>query len=273
MQNKTARLEQENEQLRAAVADLQKRLMQAQKLASVGTLASSITHEFNNILTTVINYAKMGVRHKDAAMRDKAFDKILAAGQRASKITTGLLSYARGRGDRREPLSLTRLVEDVLVLAEKDLQVHRIQLQLDLQAEPQVVVNSSQVQQVILNLVINARQAMEPGGTLTIIVRQNDELQMGELVVRDTGSGIPADKLPHIFETFYSTKVADEQGQGGTGLGLALCKEVVESHQGRVRVESVVGRGTMFTLKFPLAGESGSSSREGVNVQAVGAAN
>ena len=270
MSKETARLEQENEQLRAAVADLQQRLLQAQKLASVGTLASSITHEFNNILTTVINYAKMGVRHKDAATRDKAFDKILAAGQRAARITTGLLSYARGRGDRREPISLKRLVEDVLVLVEKDLQVHRIQLQLELQAEPRVVVNASQVQQVILNLIINARQAMEPGGTLTIIVRQNDEAQMGELLVRDTGAGIPADKLPHIFETFYSTKTADEQGQGGTGLGLALCKEVIESHHGRMRVESKVGRGTMFTLKLPLDAAGGARLEAGATVAAAG---
>jgi signal transduction histidine kinase len=246
----------ELEQLRAQVADLQQRLMQAQKLASVGTLASSITHEFNNILTTIINYAKMGVRHKDAATRDKSFDKILAAGQRASKITTGLLSYARARGDRRESITLNRLVEDVLVLVEKDLQVHRVRLQYDVLAEPLVVVNPSQVQQVLLNLIINARQAMGAGGTLSIVVRRNDETRMGEVLVRDTGSGIPADKLPHIFETFYTTKVADAQGQGGTGLGLALCKEVMESHHGRIRVESAEGRGTTFTLKFPLAAEA-----------------
>jgi signal transduction histidine kinase len=252
----SARLQQELEQLRAQVADLQQRLMQAQKLASVGTLASSITHEFNNILTTIINYAKMGVRHKDAATRDKSFDKILAAGQRASKITTGLLSYARGRADRRESITLNRLVEDVLVLVEKDLQVHRVRLQYDVLAEPLVVVNPSQVQQVLMNLIINARQAMEAGGTLFILIRRNDETRMGEVLVRDTGSGIPADKLPHIFETFYTTKVADEQGQGGTGLGLALCKEVMESHHGRIRVESAVGRGTTFTLKFPLAEEA-----------------
>ena len=248
-------MQRELDDLRATVADLQQRLMQAQKLASVGTLASSITHEFNNILTTIINYAKMGVRHKDAATRDKAFDKVLAAGQRASKITTGLLSYARGRGDRRESMTLNRLVEDVLVLVEKDLQVHRIRLQLDVLGEPLVLVNPSQVQQVLMNLIINARQAMDAGGTLYILIRRNDETRMAELLVRDTGSGIPADKLPHIFETFYTTKVADASGQGGTGLGLALCKEVLESHHGRIRVESAVGRGTTFTLKFPLASE------------------
>src|SRR6478736_8623522 len=97
-------------ELQHQVQSLQQQLGQAQKMSTVGALASSITHEFNNILTTVINYAKMGVRHQDVATRDKAFDKILAAGQRASKITTGMLSYARQQGDRRETMNLVALV-------------------------------------------------------------------------------------------------------------------------------------------------------------------
>lgn len=246
-------LEREVAELRAQVVDLQQKLMQAQKLSAVGTLAASITHEFNNILTTVINYAKMGVRHKSNATRDKAFDKILAAGQRASKITTGMLSYARSRGDRREPMSLVQLVQDVLVLVEKDLQMHRVRLQTDFLGQPLAEVNPSQVQQVVLNLIINARQAMEGGGTLTIGVRSSDDGQFAEIVIRDTGTGIPAEKLPRIFDPFYSTKTPDAGGQGGTGLGLALCREVVESHKGRIRVESALGRGTTFMLRFPLS--------------------
>jgi len=246
-------LQQEIERLERLVADLHQQLLQAQKLGSIGMLASSITHEFNNILTTIINYAKMGVRHRDEAVRGKAFDKILAAGQRASKITTGLLSYARARADRRDVHSLAQLVQDVLVLVEKDLQKHRIGLQLDLQPDAFSEVNSSQIQQVLLNLIINARQAMQPGGTLCLATRRNESAGTAELLVRDSGSGIPAEKLPLIFDPFYTSKTADAAGQGGTGLGLALCKDVVESHHGRIRVESVVGKGTTFTLKFPLA--------------------
>ncbi|REJ70885.1 MAG: sensor histidine kinase [Planctomycetota bacterium] len=247
------RLEQEVAELRAVVADLQQKLMDAQKMSAVGTLASSITHEFNNILTTIINYAKMGVRHRNDETRDKALDKILAAGHRASKITTGMLSYSRSRGDRREVMSLVQLVEDVLVLVEKDLQIHRIRLETDFIGDPSSEVNPSQIQQVLLNLIINARQAMEPGDSLFIGVRANPETKTADIVVRDSGAGIPPEKLPNIFEAFYSTKSADAQGQGGTGLGLALCKDVVESHKGRIRVESVIGRGTTFTLKLPLA--------------------
>ncbi|HUG91910.1 MAG TPA: ATP-binding protein [Planctomycetaceae bacterium] len=240
-------------QLEGRLGDLHRQLVQSQKLSTVGALASSITHEFNNILTTVINYAKMGLRHKDAATRDKAFDKILAAGQRASKITTGMLSYARNQADRREPADLATLVQDVLVLVEKDLQVHRVALQVDVADRPWAEVNASQIQQVLLNLIINARQAMDGGGRLSISVRSNREAGLAEIAVRDTGGGIPADKLPRIFDPFYSTKTADRQGQGGTGLGLSLCREIIESHRGRIRVESAVGQGTTFTLKLPEA--------------------
>ena len=244
----TARIAELQQQVQA----LQRQLIEAQKMSSVGVLASSITHEFNNILMTVINYAKMGVRHKDAATRDKAFDKILAAGHRASKITTGMLSYAKQQGDRRESMNLVPLVEDVLVLVEKDLQRYRIRLTTQFESQPFAAVNSGQIQQVLLNLIINARQAMEQGGGLTISVRSNLEQGQAEISIRDTGCGIPSNKLHQIFEPFFSTKSADEQGQGGTGLGLSLAKEVMESHGGRIRVESAVGSGTMFTLKFPL---------------------
>ena len=237
------------------IHDLQQQLLQAQKLCTVGELASSITHEFNNILTTVINYAKLGLRHKDNATREKSLEKILQAGQRASRITTGMLSYARRGTDRREALNLIDLAQDVLVLVEKDLQIHRIRLQTHLEGIPIALVNASQIQQVLLNLIVNARQAMETGGTLTLIVRPNVETGLAEISVQDTGCGIPPETLRRIFEPFFTTKTADSHGQGGTGLGLSLARDVIESHHGRIRVESAMGQGTTFTLKLPLAKE------------------
>lgn len=245
-------LREENTRLTREVADLRHKLREAQKLTSIGVLTSSLTHEFNNILTTVINYAKLGLRHKDGPARDKAFDKILMASQRAAKITTGMLAFVRNKGDRRDSLSLVQLLEDVLVLVEKDLQKHRIRVETQFLDRPYAAVNAGQVQQVLLNLIINARQAMADGGTLTLTVRSNIEQGFGEVSVRDTGCGIPADKLNQLFTPFFTTKTADAQGQGGTGLGLALCKDVVDAHQGRIRVESTPGVGTTFTLKFPL---------------------
>jgi signal transduction histidine kinase len=240
-------------ELERHIQELQEQLLQAQKLSTIGTLASSMTHEFNNILTTIINYAKLGLRHKDNATREKALDKILNAGQRASKITTGMLSYARRGSDRREPTDLIGLAREVLVLVEKDLKIHRVRLQTNFDSQPVVAeVNASQVQQVLLNLIVNARQAMEAGGQITVSVRAAGDGLTGEIAVRDTGRGIPAETLRKIFDPYFTTKTADAQGQGGTGLGLSLAREVIEAHHGRIRVESTVGQGTTFILKLPL---------------------
>lgn len=241
----------ELQRLEKRLDDLQEQLLAAQKLGSLGELSASIAHEFNNILTTIINYAKLGLRQKDPDARTKAFDKILNAGQRAAKITTGMLSYARSSGDRRDSHSLVKLLNDLLILVEKDLKVHRIQLDLAIDAEPYAAVNAGQIQQVLLNLIVNARQAMQPGQNMRISVAESVEDGMAEITIEDHGSGIPSDVLPHIFDRFFTTKEADQNGQGGTGLGLSMCKEVMEAHGGRIRVASAVGRGTKFTLRFP----------------------
>ena len=107
--------------------------------------------------------------------------------------------------------------------------MHRVRLQTDFVGRPFAIVNANQIQQVLLNLIVNARQAMENGGTLYLAVRPNDETAMAEISVRDTGCGIPADKLRQIFEPFFTTKEADPQGQGGTGLGL---RAVPRHHRG-----------------------------------------
>jgi signal transduction histidine kinase len=112
----------------------------------------------------------------------------------------------------------------------------------------------NQIQQVLLNLLINARQAMPSGGRVIIRLEHDVVSDTVDLVVRDTGSGIPADKLPRIFDPFFTTKSGpDETGMGGTGLGLASCRQIIESHRGRIRVESTVGKGTQFTIKLPVA--------------------
>ena len=246
-------LTQQVESLQQQIEVLQEQLMRAQKMSSVGEMAASITHEFNNILTTTINYAKMGLRRKDAATREKAFNRILSAGQRAARITTGMLGYARSSGVRKEEIDLSQIVSDVLILCEKDLQMNRVKLQTDILGHPVCEVNISHLQQVLLNLIVNARQAMDGGGMLYVTVQTSEDGSMGELEIRDTGAGIPSDELPKIFKPFFTTKEADDNGQGGTGLGLAFCREVIESHKGKMRVASTVGQGTAFTLMLPLA--------------------
>jgi signal transduction histidine kinase len=141
-----------------------------------------------------------------------------------------------------------------MVLLEREMNKYRIAVEKRLQPVPPAMVNGNQIQQVLLNLLINARQAMPSGGRILIKLGLDAEGEMVELVIRDYGCGIPADKLPHIFEAFYTTKKGpDASGKGGTGLGLAMCKDIIDAHHGRIRVDSTVGKGTAFTLKLPVA--------------------
>jgi two-component system, NtrC family, sensor kinase len=234
------------------VKALQEELRHARKLSALGELVSTTTHEFNNVLTTIINYAKLGLRNKDTASRDKALDKILGAALRAEKITNSVLGMARSRGTDRAPTDLATIVDQTLVLLEREMRKYRVQVESQLEPAPQAYVCGNQIQQVLLNLMTNARQAMPQGGRILIRVAPDPAAGTVDLTVRDTGSGIPADKLPHIFDRFYTTKQGpDASGKGGTGVGLSMCREIVEQHQGKIRVESTVGVGTAFTLKLP----------------------
>jgi signal transduction histidine kinase len=239
---------------------LWQQLVQAQKLTALGELLGTTTHEFNNVLTTIINYAKLGLRHRDDATRDKALQKILAAGERAARITNSVLGMARNRQDRFAPTCLKEIVTETLILLEREMNKYRIVVDCDLPDVPLVNANGNQVQQVLLNLLINARQAMPRGGQLAIRLQYDAERRMVDLVVRDNGVGIPADTLPRIFDAFFTTKSGpDASGKGGTGLGLAACRDIIEAHRGRIRVESTVGRGTAFTIKLPLASATSSA--------------
>jgi signal transduction histidine kinase len=233
---------------------LKEQLRQSQKLTALGELVSTTTHEFNNVLMTIINYAKMGLRHTDDATRKKAFEKILAAGMRANKITNTVLGMARNRSTGQESTDLRALVDDTLTLLEREMNKYRIKIDKQFHPIPEAHVNGNQIQQVLLNLLINARQAMPSGGRLILKLLHDPESDTVDLVVRDFGCGIPADKLPHIFDSFYTTKKGpDSSGKGGTGLGLSMCKDIIEAHQGRIRVDSTIGKGTAFTLKLPTA--------------------
>ena len=234
------------------VAILQEQLAHAQRLAALGELASTTTHEFNNVLMTILNYARLGLRHKDEPTRDKALQRILTAGERAAKITSVVLGAARNRSDGFEPTDLAKLIEDSLVLLEREMNKYRISVERQFEPAPEAIANGNQIQQVLLNLLINARQAMPSGGRLILRISPDAAEGTVDLQVRDTGSGIPADKLRRIFDPYFSTKNGpDETGKGGTGLGLASCRRIIEAHHGRIRVESTVGKGTAFTIKLP----------------------
>jgi signal transduction histidine kinase len=243
-----------SEELLAPVSEteaLRQQLLQAQRLSSVGELASSIAHEFNNILTTIINSAKLGSRNPELSEKQQAFDRIVKAGQRAAAIAGGMLGFARKSATHRQRCDIARLVEEVLILTDKDLSKNRIHVETKFHARPVAWVVPGQIEQILVNLVINARQAMPAGGRLKIEVRESATADVVELKVSDTGQGISREQLPLIFEPFFTTKQPDEYGRGGTGLGLSVCRQIIEQHHGRIRVESVVGKGSTFTVKLP----------------------
>ncbi len=243
---------EETARLQEQIELLKQQLAQAQKLTALGELVSTTTHEFNNVLMTIINYAKMGMRHKDTATRDKCLDKIFAAGNRAAKITKTVLGLARNRSGGQEPTDLTELVTCSLLLLEREMNKYRVAVDRIFKPIPEVHIDGNQIQQVLLNLLINARQAMPRGGRISIKLQYDAEVDMVDLVVRDYGCGIPQDKLPRIFDSFYTSKSGpDESGKGGTGLGLSMCRDIIESHHGQIRVNSTPGKGTAFTLKLP----------------------
>jgi signal transduction histidine kinase len=255
------------QELQQQVDFLKQQVTQMQKLTALGELVSTTTHEFNNVLMTIINYAKLGLRHKDNATREKSFEKILAAGNRAAKITNGVLGMARNRTTNQEPTNLALVVEDTLLLLERELNKYHVTVDKNYAQVPEAMVCPNQIQQVLLNLLINARQAMPGGGRVAIKIALDAENNMIDLMIRDYGCGIPADKLPRIFDAFYTTKTGpDASGKGGTGLGLSLCREIIEAHRGRIRVDSSPGKGTAFTLKLPLAPKPCASPAPVVNM-------
>jgi signal transduction histidine kinase len=150
---------------------------------------------------------------------------------------------------------VVQLVEEVLLLTEKDLSKHRVQIEKKYHQQPKVRMVVGQIEQILVNLLINARQAMPNGGRLKIDVRENTTAGMVEIRIADTGVGIPPEQLRMIFEPFYTTKQPDGNGHGGTGLGLSVCRQIIEQHHGRIRVESVVGKGSTFTVKLPMGDE------------------
>lgn len=240
-------------------------------MTALGELVSTTTHEFNNVLTTILNYAKLGLRHKDDATRTKALEKIYAAGQRAEKLTNSVLGLARNRSAEAAPTDLAALCDETLVLLEHELQKYRVGVERRYEATGRAMVIGNQIQQVLMNLLTNSRQAMPKGGQ--IVIRVADDAAAGtiDLSVRDNGAGIPIDQLPRIFDRGFSTKSGpDAEGKGGAGLGLAACREMIEESGGKIRVDSSVGKGTQFTLKLPIASAEQTAAPTGQPITTLG---
>jgi signal transduction histidine kinase len=223
------------------------------------------------VLTTILNYAKLGLRHTDDATRTRSLEKILAAAQRAEKLTSSVLGLARNRSADPAPTDLGALCDETLVLLERELQKYRVGVDRQYEARGKAMVVGNQVQQVLMNLLTNSRQAMPSGGQVVIRTADNDQTGTVDLSVRDTGAGIPMEMLPRIFDRGFSTKSGpDETGKGGAGLGLSSCREIIEAQGGKIRVESALGRGTLFTLRLPVASVAAMAGPSGQPIAQLG---
>ena len=240
--------------LQEQTAQLKEQLAQAQKQTALGELVGTTTHEFNNVLMTIINYAKLGLKNPTGETATKAFEKILTAANRCARITNGILGFARNRTATFEATDMVKVVDDTLMLLERDMMKYRVQVERTIHPTPPAMANTNQIQQVLMNVLINARQAMPQGGRIFVQLSHDPATDMVELSVRDTGSGMTPETLQRIFEAYYTTKSGpDEAGHGGTGLGLSMCKNIIEAHHGKIRVESAPGKGTAFTFRIPSA--------------------
>jgi two-component system, NtrC family, sensor kinase len=236
----------------ALLESLQTQLEHAQRMATLGELASTTTHEFNNLLMTILNYAKLGLRHKDEGTRDKALQRIYDAANKAGRLTSGVLALARNRSGLMEPTDLRQVIEDAILLVEREFKKNRIQLETQLMEVSPVLGVGNELQRMVINFLINAKQATPEGGTVLIQLADSDDREMVILTIRDNGSGISPAVLPKIFDPYFTTKAGpDASGRGGTGIGLSACKEIIDTHKGRIRVDSTPGKGTAFTIRLP----------------------
>jgi two-component system NtrC family sensor kinase len=247
------RVRERTTQLEAA----QRKLLQTDRLASLGQLAASVAHEINNPLSGVLNLSMLMQRivkedgippGRVAEVRQYLAD-ISSETARAGRIVSDLLAFSRRSAPRRDEEDLNALVRKTSGLVDHKLRLLKVEVVLDLAATlPLVPCDGSQVQQVVLNLVLNAAEAMEGGGRVTIATRAFPGEDTVQLSVTDSGAGIEAELLPRIFDPFFTTK---EEGKG-VGLGLAVVYGIVQAHGGDIEVESTPGKGTRFRVVLPL---------------------
>ena len=229
---------------------LEEQLQISEKMASIGLLAAGVAHEVNTPLTGISSFTQMLLDGADPHdPRTVLLEKIEKQTFRAAKIVNGLLTLSRpGSGDsERTSVDLNGVVTDVFSLLEHQFELGSIKIRRELSAGPVVVAGiEHQLQQVFLNLFLNARDAMPRGGWLSVSTRIDGETAVAE--VADTGSGIPSEQLARIYDPFFTTKAIGR----GTGLGLSIIYGIVREHQGSIRCDSAVGQGTRFTLTLPL---------------------
>jgi two-component system, NtrC family, sensor kinase len=233
--------------------ELERRMVHAEKLASIGQLAASVVHEINNPMTAVAAYSEallMNARLRpDSNPADlEKLRKIQESSQRILRFTRDLVSYARPAKDKPEKVLLSAVMDQAVSYCEHVVTHAKVSVRREYTELPPISAVRANLAQVFVNLITNACHAMSPGGQVTLTTRREGQEAVAE--VRDTGTGIDPTNVGRIFDPFFTTK---EEGKG-TGLGLSIVQGIVESHGGRITVDSTPGQGTTFTLRLPLAG-------------------
>ncbi len=238
---------------------LESQLSQAEKMSSIGLLAAGVAHEVNTPLAVISSYAQMLAKQiQGDTKKAELLEKITRQTFRASEIVNNLLNFSRTTGAEFSDVDLNKVISDTLGLLEHQLKTARVKVQAELAPDlPRIHGNTGKLQQVFLNLFLNAKDAMAGGGTLSVSTSNGRQVQVA---VSDTGHGIAQEHMQRIYEPFFTTKNSPRDGQSrGTGLGLAVTYGIIQEHAGKIRVESRPGAGTTFLLEFPLV-------RKAVNV-------
>jgi len=227
----------------------QNQIVQSEKLASLGRLASGIAHEINNPLTGVLTYSSLLLENFEGTEYEEDINVIVNETLRCRKTVKGILDFARETRLEKEPASINRLISDSLQIIEKHVNFHNIKIEKNLADDiPVLDLDTNQMKSVINNLVLNAGDAMPDGGKLSVSTSYDSELGQVIIGVEDTGIGISEENMKTIFDPFFTTK---ETGKG-TGLGLAVTYGIIERHNGVIQVESEPGKGTGFRIVLPV---------------------
>jgi len=232
----------------------QVQLLQSEKMASLGKMAAGVAHQLNNPLSGIILYARLVMEEYELpgeAIED--LERVLEDAERAKETVKELLEFARQTNQEMKPQDINEIVSRTMFLLENQSIFHNIEIKKDLGENlPYIKGDAQQLNHVFMNIILNAADALEGVGTLSIKSAYSAEKQAVCLEISDTGEGIPEDVLPHIFEPFYTTK---EQGKG-TGLGLSMVYGILESHGGTIHAQSKVGEGTTFYIELPVMEKS-----------------
>ncbi|HWY21695.1 MAG TPA: ATP-binding protein [Candidatus Acidoferrum sp.] len=242
--------------------ELEAQLSQADKLSSIGLLAAGVAHEVNTPLAVISSYTQMLAKqlHGDP-QKSGLLEKITRQTFRASEIVNNLLNFSRTSGSEIGDVDVNKVIADTLALLEHQFKVAKVEVQNALAPKlPPIQGNPGRLQQVFLNLFLNAKDAMPGGGTLRVATLNGESVSV---CVSDTGSGIAPEHIQRIYDPFFTTKTAPREGQPrGTGLGLSVTYGIIQEHAGKIRVESHPGSGTTFTLDFPLSRKAVPSKAE-----------